>query len=39
MIRRILTAFLFAVALIAALASIPGLLENIARACEMGVNC
>lgn len=39
MFRRILTAVLIAVALISATAAVPGLLENMAQACQMGVNC
>lgn len=39
MSRRLLTAVLITVALASASAAVPGLLENVARACEPGVNC
>ena len=37
--RRILTAVLIAVALASASVAVPGLLENVAVACTMGVDC
>ena len=41
MIRRILTAVLIAAALASVSAAVPGLLENVAVACDKGsgVNC
>ena len=41
MFRRILTAVLIAAALASATAAVPGLLENVAVACDRGsgVNC
>ena len=39
MIRRILTAVLIAVALASATAAVPGLLENVAVACDRGSDC
>ena len=39
MIRRILTAVLIAVALASATAAVPGLLENVAVACDRDNGC
>ena len=39
MFRRILSAVLIVVALASASAAVPGLLENVAVACERGSGC
>lgn len=39
MICRILAALLLAVASASASVAVPGLLENVAAACHMGVDC
>ena len=39
MFRKILAAVLIAVALVAASAAVPGLIENVAYACDRGNDC